>query len=102
MAAVKNVLWNNNTGVWLDYNVLRQRHNTAFYPSNLMPLWADCGVEPAAAERVLQYLKVSQPARPKSVAEDAGKRHAKAQYMTCKLMSTIVRLRHKRATRGRP
>nr|XP_056709425.1 trehalase-like [Euleptes europaea] len=58
-AAVQAVLWDDNAGVWLDYNLARQRHNRAFYPSNLIPLWAECSVEPATAERALRYLEES-------------------------------------------
>ncbi|XP_077182642.1 trehalase-like [Paroedura picta] len=58
-AAIRAVLWNENAGVWLDYSLARRRHNEAFYPSNLTPLWAECGVEPAAAERALLYLEGS-------------------------------------------
>ncbi|XP_060109113.1 trehalase-like [Heteronotia binoei] len=57
VSAVQAVLWNENAGVWLDYNLARQRHNEAFYPSNLTPLWAECGVEPATTERALLYLE---------------------------------------------
>ncbi|XP_048367347.1 trehalase isoform X2 [Sphaerodactylus townsendi] len=59
VAAVQAVLWNDKAGVWLDYNLVRQRHNEAFYPSNLTPLWAECITEPAAAERALRYLEES-------------------------------------------
>lgn len=62
VAALRAVLWNEDAGVWLDYNLARRRHNRAFYPSNLTPLWAQCGSEDvAAAERALRYLEVSLP-----------------------------------------
>ncbi|XP_054842058.1 trehalase-like [Eublepharis macularius] len=56
-AAVRAVLWNDNAGIWLDYNLVRQRHNQAFYPSNLTPLWAECSMEADVAKRALHYLK---------------------------------------------
>ncbi|XP_063167565.1 trehalase isoform X2 [Candoia aspera] len=59
VAALTAVLWNDDAGVWLDYNLLRQRHNRAFYPSNLSPLWAECGADPPRVERALRYLEES-------------------------------------------
>ncbi|XP_014481857.1 PREDICTED: trehalase-like [Dinoponera quadriceps] len=38
-AAIDNILWNEDAGVWLDYNVVNKRSNNAFYPSNLTPLY---------------------------------------------------------------
>ncbi|XP_060107621.1 trehalase [Heteronotia binoei] len=61
VAAVRAVLWNEAAGVWLDYNLARGRHNQAFYPSNLTPLWAKCDLEGAATEKALRYLE-STPA----------------------------------------
>lgn len=71
VAAVQAVLWDARAGVWLDYHLCRRRHNAAFYPSNLSPLWAECAAEPdAAAERALGYLQVSEPRRRR--ATDSG------------------------------
>lgn len=38
-AAIDNILWNENEGVWLDYDVENKRPRNAFYPSNLTPLY---------------------------------------------------------------
>ncbi|KAJ7305359.1 hypothetical protein JRQ81_011293 [Phrynocephalus forsythii] len=57
--AVRHLFWDEDTGAWFDYNLLRQRPNKAFYPSNLMPLWAECGVTPGDAGKVVSYLKGS-------------------------------------------
>ncbi|KAJ6653152.1 hypothetical protein lerEdw1_010025 [Lerista edwardsae] len=60
VAAVQAVLWDARAGVWLDYNLWRRRHNAAFYPSNLSPLWSECAADPAAAAaRALDYLEGS-------------------------------------------
>nr|XP_056716804.1 trehalase [Euleptes europaea] len=59
VAAVRAVLWHEGTGTWLDYNLQRHQHNQAFYPSNLTPLWAECGLEGAAMEKALRYLENS-------------------------------------------
>uniref|UniRef100_A0A8C5RK34 Trehalase n=1 Tax=Laticauda laticaudata TaxID=8630 RepID=A0A8C5RK34_LATLA len=45
--------------VWLDYHFLHQRHNPAFYPCNLSPLWAECDVDLPRAEKMLRYLEES-------------------------------------------
>lgn len=58
VAAVTAVLWNEDAGVWLDYHLLHQRHNWAFYPSNLSPLWTECGVDLPRTEKALHYLEV--------------------------------------------
>ncbi|XP_042333101.1 trehalase [Sceloporus undulatus] len=57
--AMEAVFWDKEAGIWLDYNLLRQRHNQAFYPTNLAPLWAECGVGPSHAESALRYLERS-------------------------------------------
>lgn len=57
-AALTAVLWNEEAGVWLDYHFLHQRHNPAFYLSNISPLWAECDVDLPRAEKVLCYLEV--------------------------------------------
>nr|XP_020650481.1 trehalase [Pogona vitticeps] len=57
--AMQRLFWNEDAGIWFDYNLLRQRPNKAFYPPNLMPLWAECGVSPGDAEKVVSYLKAS-------------------------------------------
>ncbi|XP_062995099.1 trehalase [Elgaria multicarinata webbii] len=59
VAAVQAVLWDDQAGVWLDYNLLRQRRNQAFYPTNLTPLWSQCGVDPASVVKALRYLEGS-------------------------------------------
>ncbi|KAM3830879.1 trehalase isoform 2-T2 [Vipera latastei] len=59
VAAVTAVLWNEDAGVWLDYHLLHQRHNWAFYPSNLSPLWTECGIDLPRTEKALHYLEES-------------------------------------------
>ncbi|XP_053125832.1 trehalase [Hemicordylus capensis] len=59
VAALQAVLWSAEDGVWLDYNLLRRRRNRAFYPSNLAPLWTECGVTAGVVEKVLGYLQGS-------------------------------------------
>ena len=53
--------WNNDKGMWFDYNLKSKTQNTNFYPSNLMPLWSESyGLEYEKSYivgRVLSYLK---------------------------------------------
>ncbi|KAE8592408.1 hypothetical protein XENTR_v10018747 [Xenopus tropicalis] len=59
LEAVQSVLWDEDLGIWLDYNMDAQRRNTNFYPSNLVPLWAMCYSDTKVADRVVSYLKKS-------------------------------------------
>ncbi|EFX63003.1 hypothetical protein DAPPUDRAFT_308726 [Daphnia pulex] len=60
-----NVLWNEEEGVWLDYDMLNSRSRNYFYASNISPLWAECW-DPISLQnssvinRVLDYLDRSQ------------------------------------------
>ncbi|XP_060643265.2 trehalase, partial [Anolis sagrei] len=55
--AMRAVFWDQEVGTWLDYNLLRQRRNRAFYPTNVAPLWAECGASAAETESALRYLE---------------------------------------------
>ncbi len=37
--AVSKVLWNEEDGIWYDYDMLNGEQRKAFFPSNLCPLW---------------------------------------------------------------
>ena len=42
---IENVLWNQDIGAWLDYDIKRGKQRddkNNFYPSNIAPLWAEC------------------------------------------------------------
>ncbi|XP_078055341.1 trehalase isoform X2 [Mustelus asterias] len=60
IAAVRDVFWDKTQGSWFDYNLISNRSNTAFYASNLAPLWAECFTEQEpgqTAEMVIRYLE---------------------------------------------
>lgn len=40
--SINTVLWNRENGIWFDYDIRNKKHRNAFYPSNMMPLWAEC------------------------------------------------------------
>ena len=40
--SINTVFWNEEHGSWFDYDTRSKKQRKGFYPSNLMPLWAEC------------------------------------------------------------
>ncbi|XP_075462714.1 trehalase [Ascaphus truei] len=59
LQAVQSLLWDEQLGVWLDYNMDTQRRNPQFYPTNLAPLWAECFPDAGYLDRAVSYLETS-------------------------------------------
>lgn len=61
--AVTAVLWHDEVGAWLDYDILNDVKRDYFYPTNILPLWTYC-YDPSKREeyvsKVLKYLEKSQ------------------------------------------
>jgi len=57
--ALNELLWDDQLGCWFDYDLIHKRLNTKFYPSNIVPLWAQAQESPAMVSKVVQYLKES-------------------------------------------
>ena len=81
--AIKEMMWSEEKGSWFDYHMDTQQQNTAFYPSNIFPLFANCyGSESSEADRtktvekVLQYIKVS-------ITTHQCKINAEGKYCEC-------------------
>nr|AGL34007.2 membrane-bound trehalase [Apolygus lucorum] len=55
LEAVENVLWHEEVGAWLDYDLINQMKRDYFYPSNLAPLWTGC-YDPARKAYYLGHL----------------------------------------------
>lgn len=53
--AIENVLWDENDGVWYDYDTRAKSRKRHFYPSCATPLWADA-VEPTSAPVYASHL----------------------------------------------
>lgn len=54
------VLWNEEAGAWLDYDLINERPRTNFVATNLSPLWMRCynaSRRDHIAEKVLQYIE---------------------------------------------
>ncbi|KYN15329.1 Trehalase [Trachymyrmex cornetzi] len=61
--AIKMVLWHEEVGVWLDYDILNDIKRDYFYPTNILPLWTDCYDTSKRTEyvsKVLKYLEKNQ------------------------------------------
>ncbi|TRY67949.1 hypothetical protein TCAL_07224 [Tigriopus californicus] len=58
--AIGKVLWSEEDNMWFDYDLLNDKSRKYFYPSNLLPLWAECFDEANRAtvtESSIAYLK---------------------------------------------
>nr|AUX15124.1 membrane-bound trehalase [Sogatella furcifera] len=40
--AVTTVLWHEEVGAWLDYDIINEKKRDYFYPTNISPLWTNC------------------------------------------------------------
>ncbi|XP_008202561.1 trehalase isoform X3 [Nasonia vitripennis] len=61
--AVTAVLWHDEVGAWLDYDILNDLKRDYFYPTNILPLWTGCYEAARREEHVskaLKYLEKSQ------------------------------------------
>lgn len=57
--AVNEVLWDEATGSWLDYDLINQKLRPYFTPTNLSPLWTNCFNQSQSehiANKVMQYI----------------------------------------------
>ena len=61
--AIQQIFWVEETGAWFDYDMELARNRNEFYPSNIMPMWANCYADGNGDSdiegKVLNYLKVS-------------------------------------------
>lgn len=61
--SIEKVLWNEEDGIWYDYDIVLGKHRKNFYPSNLTPLWTNAfdpldGMK--LGKRAVQYLVENQ------------------------------------------
>lgn len=60
--SIEQTLWDEQDGIWYDYDILDNKFRKYFYPSNLSPLWmgvVEKGRVRQKSARVLKYLKLS-------------------------------------------
>ncbi|VDP32842.1 unnamed protein product [Soboliphyme baturini] len=55
--AMKQIHWNEEDGIWYDYDLDSRRHVAAYYVSNVLPLYAKCYDDDTVPMRVYNYLK---------------------------------------------
>lgn len=57
------MLWNEDAGAWLDYDLINKKPRNYFVPTNLAPLWTgayNTADRDHIAEKVLNYIKVNK------------------------------------------
>jgi len=57
--AVMAVLWHEDVGAWLDYDLINKIRRNYFYPTNISPLWTGCfyhNITDDIVSRVLKYM----------------------------------------------
>lgn len=62
-SSIEEVLWNEEDGVWYDYDVANKQHRKYFYPSNVSPLWmgvVDKEFIKKKAPQIQEYLRLSK------------------------------------------
>lgn len=63
LEAVEQVLWHEEVGAWLDYDILDEIKRDYFYPTNIAPLWTGCYHKDKLeyyVSKVLKYLERTQ------------------------------------------
>ncbi|XP_058835761.1 trehalase-like [Topomyia yanbarensis] len=57
--AIDAVLWNEEEGIWLDYDLINKKHRHYFTPTNLSPLWTGCydKTDTSLPKKILAYIE---------------------------------------------
>lgn len=58
--AIDAILWNEEDGIWYDYNIRHQKPRAIFYPTNLTPLYTmsyNWALSPVYGHRAVRYLQ---------------------------------------------
>lgn len=61
--AVNAVLWHDDIGSWLDYDIINNVRREYFYPTNILPLWVNCydtSKREYYVPKLLKYLEKTQ------------------------------------------
>jgi alpha,alpha-trehalase len=60
---VNDVLWHEESGAWLDYDTINNKHREYFVGTNLSPLWMKC-YDPTKREhitdKILKYIETNE------------------------------------------
>ncbi|XKL66018.1 hypothetical protein PGB90_009438 [Kerria lacca] len=63
LLAVEQILWHEEVGAWLDYDLMNEVKRDYFYPTNIVPLWTGCFHKEKTeyyVSKVLKYLERTQ------------------------------------------
>lgn len=63
LEAVTEILWHEEVGVWLDYDLMNEMKRDYFYPTNIAPLWTNCYDREKReyfVSKVMKYLEKTQ------------------------------------------
>ncbi|XP_065203184.1 trehalase-like [Planococcus citri] len=55
--AIENVLWNDEVGIWLDFDIEAKKSRNYFYASNFAPLWSKTYKNSSKVDRAIKYLE---------------------------------------------
>ena len=58
LEAVTAILWHDEVGAWLDYDIINEKKRDYFYPTNIAPLWTGCYKDKETQVRkIMKYLQ---------------------------------------------
>jgi len=61
LEAVTAILWHDEVGAWLDYDIINEIKRNYFYPTNIAPLWTGCyKYNETQVRKVMKYLEKAQ------------------------------------------
>ncbi|CAH1103606.1 unnamed protein product [Psylliodes chrysocephalus] len=60
LQAVEAVLWHEDIGAWLDYDIINEEKRDYFYPTNVSPLWTGCFNKTNKEKTIKNVLKYLQ------------------------------------------
>ncbi|XP_065217887.1 trehalase-like [Planococcus citri] len=55
--SIEHILWNEEAGIWQDFDLITNKHRNFFFASNLTPLWSKSYKNETKIDRAIDYLK---------------------------------------------
>nr|CAD7592386.1 unnamed protein product [Timema genevievae] len=63
MESVHEILWHEDVGAWLDYDIMNNVRRNYFYPTNIAPLWTGCFDIRKGRQQIAKILKYLEKTR---------------------------------------
>nr|CAD7400624.1 unnamed protein product [Timema cristinae] len=63
MESVNEILWHEDVGAWLDYDIMNNVRRNYFYPTNIAPLWTGCFDIRKGRQQIAKILKYLEKTR---------------------------------------